>query len=179
MLKQIEEHIIEVENFQADSIESVEHFRIKYLGKKGVLNNLFLVFKTVPNEEKKAFGQSLNNLKIKAQEKVDALQEFYGDKEDQVDNRLDLTMSAEPLRLGARHPLSIVKNDIIEVFSRLGFTISEGPEIEDDWHNFSALNLPKEHPARDMQDTFFIQRNPDTLLRTHTSSVQVLSLIHI
>ena len=173
MLKQIEEYILEVEKFEANSIESVEHFRIKYLGKKGVLNELFLAFKDVPNVEKKAFGQALNKLKIKAQEKVDALQKHFGDKEDHGNSKIDLTMSAEPLRLGTRHPLSIVKNDIIEIFSRLGFTISEGPEIEDDWHNFSALNLPEEHPARDMQDTFFIQRNPDTLLRTHTSSVQV------
>ena len=173
MLKQIEEHTLKVENFEANSIESAEHFRIKYLGKKGILNDLFLAFKDVPNEEKKAFGQALNKLKIKAQEKVDAFQKHFGDKENLGNRKIDLTMSAEPLRLGTRHPLSIVKNDIIEIFSRLGFTISEGPEIEDDWHNFSALNLPEEHPARDMQDTFFIQRNPDTLLRTHTSSVQV------
>ena len=173
MLKKIEEHILDIEKFEADSIESAEQFRIKYLGKKGVLNDLFLAFKNIPNQEKKAFGQALNKLKIKAQEKVDALQKHSRDKEDQGNPKIDLTMSAEPLRLGTRHPLSIVKNDIIEIFSRLGFTISEGPEIEDDWHNFSALNLPEEHPARDMQDTFFIQRNPDTLLRTHTSSVQV------
>ena len=129
MLKQIEEHILEVEKFEADSIESTEHFRIKYLGKKGVLNDLFLAFKNIPNEEKKAFGQALNKLKIKAQEKVDALQKHFGGKEDQGNRKIDLTMSAEPLRLGTRHPLSIVKNDIIEIFSRLGFTISEGPEI--------------------------------------------------
>ena len=173
MLKQIEKHISEVENFHADSSERAELFRIKYFGKKGILNDLFLAFKKVPNEEKKAFGQALNNLKTKIQEKVKAFQEIKEDKEKKADQYIDLTMSAEPMRLGSRHPLSIVKNDIIEIFSRLGFTISEGPEIEDDWHNFSALNLPEEHPARDMQDTFFIQRNPDTLLRTHTSSVQV------
>ena len=112
-------------------------------------------------------------MKNKAQEKVDALKTRLEDKEDQSGSGLDLTMSAEPMRLGSRHPLSIVKNEIIDIFARLGFTISEGPEIEDDWHNFSALNLPDEHPARDMQDTFFIQRDPDFLLRTHTSSVQV------
>lgn len=173
MLKQIEEHILKVEKFKADSIESVEHFRIEYLGKKGVLNDLFLAFKNIPNREKKEFGQALNKLKIKAQEKVEILQKHFTEKESLNNCEIDLTMSAEPLPLGSRHPLSIVKNDIIEIFSRLGFTISEGPEIEDDWHNFSALNLPEEHPARDMQDTFFIQRNPDTLLRTHTSSVQV------
>ena len=173
MLDQIKEHIIEVEKFQADSAEAVEQFRIKYLGKKGVLNDLFLAFKDVPNQEKKAFGQTLNELKTKAQEKVDTLKEALEQKEDNAGSGIDLTMSSEPMRLGSRHPLSIVKNEIIEIFARLGFTISEGPEIEDDWHNFSALNLPDEHPARDMQDTFFIQRDPDYLLRTHTSSVQV------
>ena len=173
MLKQIEEHILKVEKYKADSIESVEHFRIEYLGKKGVLNDLFLAFKNIPNREKKEFGQALNRLKIKAQEKVEVLQKHFTGKKSLKNREIDLTMSAEPLPLGSRHPLSIVKNDIIEIFYRLGFTISEGPEIEDDWHNFSALNLPEEHPARDMQDTFFIQRNPDTLLRTHTSSVQV------
>jgi len=173
MLNQIKEHIIEVEKFQADSAETVEQFRIKYLGKKGVLNDLFLAFKDVPNQEKKAFGQTLNELKTKAQEKVETLKETLEQKEDNAGSGVDLTMSSEPMRLGSRHPLSIVKNEIIEIFARLGFTISEGPEIEDDWHNFSALNLPDEHPARDMQDTFFIQRDPDYLLRTHTSSVQV------
>jgi phenylalanyl-tRNA synthetase alpha chain len=173
MLDQIKEHILEVENFEANTADAVEAFRIKYLGKKGVLNDLFLSFKEVPNEEKKAFGQTLNELKNKAQEKVDALKTSLEDKEEQSGSGLDLTMSAEPMRLGSRHPLSIVKNEIIDIFARLGFTISEGPEIEDDWHNFSALNLPDEHPARDMQDTFFIQRDPDFLLRTHTSSVQV------
>jgi phenylalanyl-tRNA synthetase alpha chain len=173
MLNKIKELIVEVEKFQADSAESVEQFRIKYLGKKGVLNDLFLAFKDVPNQEKKAFGQNLNELKTKAQEKVDALKESLEQKEESAGSGLDLTMSAEPMRLGSRHPLSIVKNEIVEIFARLGFTISEGPEIEDDWHNFSALNLPEEHPARDMQDTFFIQTDPDVLLRTHTSSVQV------
>jgi len=173
MLNKIKELIVEVEKFQADSAESVEQFRIKFLGKKGVLNDLFLAFKDVPNQEKKAFGQNLNELKTKAQEKVDALKESLEQKEESAGSGLDLTMSAEPMRLGSRHPLSIVKNEIVEIFARLGFTISEGPEIEDDWHNFSALNLPEEHPARDMQDTFFIQTDPDVLLRTHTSSVQV------
>jgi phenylalanyl-tRNA synthetase alpha chain len=173
MLNKIKELIVEVEKFQADSAESVEQFRIKFLGKKGALNDLFLAFKDVPNQEKKAFGQNLNELKTKAQEKVDALKESLEQKEDSAGSGLDLTMSAEPMRLGSRHPLSIVKNEIVEIFARLGFTISEGPEIEDDWHNFSALNLPEEHPARDMQDTFFIQTDPDVLLRTHTSSVQV------
>jgi len=173
MLNQIKEHISEVEKFQANTAEAVEAFRIQYLGKKGVLNGLFSAFKDVPNDEKKEFGQTLNELKTKAQEKVEALKTALEEKEDQSGSGIDLTMSAEPMRMGSRHPLSIVKNEIVEIFARLGFTISEGPEIEDDWHNFSALNLPDEHPARDMQDTFFIQRDPDYLLRTHTSSVQV------
>ena len=173
MLNQIKEHISEVEKFQANTAEAVEAFRIQYLGKKGVLNGLFSAFKDVPNHEKKAFGQTLNELKTKALEKVETLKAALEEKEDASGSGLDLTMSAEPMRMGSRHPLSIVKNEIVEIFARLGFTISEGPEIEDDWHNFSALNLPEEHPARDMQDTFFIQRDPDYLLRTHTSSVQV------
>jgi phenylalanyl-tRNA synthetase alpha chain len=173
MLNRVKEHILEVEKFQADSIEALEQFRIQYLGKKGIMNDLFLAFKEVPNQEKKEFGQALNELKTKAAEKVQSLKEALEQKEESSGSGIDLTMSSEPMRLGSRHPLSIVKNEIIEIFARLGFTISEGPEIEDDWHNFTALNLPDEHPARDMQDTFFIQSDPDILLRTHTSSVQV------
>jgi phenylalanyl-tRNA synthetase alpha chain len=173
MLNKIKEHIGIVEKFEADAIADVEKFRIEYLGKKGILSNLFSSFKDVPSEEKKAFGQSINELKNKCIEKVSSLKEAIESQTENKPSGIDLTMSAEPMRLGSRHPLSIVKNEIINIFARLGFTISEGPEIEDDWHNFSALNLPEEHPARDMQDTFFIQRNPDYLLRTHTSSVQV------
>ena len=173
MLNKIKEHIAIVENFEADAVADVEKFRIEYLGKKGILNDLFSSFKEVPKEEKKAFGQSINELKNKCLEKVNSLKEAIESQTENKPSGTDLTMSAEPMRLGSRHPLSIVKNEIVTIFSRLGFTISEGPEIEDDWHNFSALNLPEEHPARDMQDTFFIQRNPDYLLRTHTSSVQV------
>ena len=173
MLNRVKEHILEVEKFQAGTIEALEQFRIQYLGKKGIMNDLFLAFKEVPNQEKKEFGQALNELKTKAAEKVQSLKEALEQKEESSGSGIDLTMSSEPMRLGSRHPLSIVKNEIIEIFARLGFTISEGPEIEDDWHNFTALNLPDEHPARDMQDTFFIQSDPDILLRTHTSSVQV------
>ena len=173
MLNKIKEQILLVEKFEADSLELVEEFRIDYLGKKGVLNDFFAAFKEVPNTEKKEFGQFVNELKNKAQEKVNQLKENLENSQENTSSGLDLTMSAESMRLGSRHPLSIVKNEIVEIFARLGFTISEGPEIEDDWHNFSALNLPEEHPARDMQDTFFIQTNPDVLLRTHTSSVQV------
>ena len=173
MLNKIKEHILKVEKFEAESLELVEKFRIDYLGKKGLLNTFFAAFKEVPNIEKKEFGKLVNELKNKAQEKVNQLKENLEQSQENLGSGLDLTMTAESMRLGSRHPLSIVKNEIVEIFAHLGFTISEGPEIEDDWHNFSALNLPEEHPARDMQDTFFIQTNPDVLLRTHTSSVQV------
>ena len=173
MLNKIKEHILLVAEFEAASLDFVEKFRIDYLGKKGILNDFFAAFKEVPNTEKKEFGKLVNELKNKAQEKVNQLKETLEESKENTGSGLDLTMSAESMRLGSRHPLSIVKNEIVEIFARLGFTISEGPEIEDDWHNFSALNLPEEHPARDMQDTFFIQTNPDVLLRTHTSSVQV------
>ncbi|MAZ30787.1 MAG: phenylalanine--tRNA ligase subunit alpha [Flavobacteriales bacterium] len=173
MLSKIQEYLNEVDKFQTSSAEKLEQFRINYLGKKGILNELFIVFKQMPNEEKKALGQLLNELKNKAQIKIAQIKVSISQNEESNPSDIDLTMSAEPSRLGSRHPISIVKNEIIDIFARLGFTISEGPEIEDDWHNFSALNLPEEHPARDMQDTFFIQRSPDFLLRTHTSSVQV------
>ena len=173
MLDKVKELIVEVEGFNATTKDEVESFRIKYLGSKGLLKGLFAEFKNVDAELRKDFGQALNNLKKSAENKVielnDSLEKstsenfFYG----------DLTRPSEPINLGSRHPISLVKNQIIEVFNRIGFTVSEGPEIEDDWHNFTALNLPEYHPARDMQDTFFIEQDPDILLRTHTSSVQV------
>lgn len=173
MIGKIKEHIANVENFQAQSKEELEAFRIKYLGKKGLLNEFFAEFKNVPNEEKKEFGQVINTLKTTAQEKVSLLKETFENGQEEMGVYGDLTRPAEPVQIGARHPISIVKNQIIEIFSNVGFNVSEGPEIEDDWHNFTALNLPEYHPARDMQDTFFIQTDPDILLRTHTSSVQV------
>jgi len=173
MIDKIKEHIVEVEQFTADSKEAVEAFRIKYLGKKGVLNEFFSEFKNVATDQKKEFGQTINTLKQVATEKVNSLKDSVESTSDSTKVYNDLTRPGEPIELGARHPISIVKNQIIEIFSRIGFNVSEGPEIEDDWHNFSALNLPEYHPARDMQDTFFIQTNPDILLRTHTSSVQV------
>ena len=173
MIGKIKEHIATVENFQAQSREELEAFRIKYLGKKGLLNEYFAEFKNVPNEEKKEFGQVINTLKTSAQEKVSLLKQTFENGQEEKGVYGDLTRPAEPVEIGARHPISIVKNQIIEIFSNVGFNVSEGPEIEDDWHNFTALNLPEYHPARDMQDTFFIQTNPDILLRTHTSSVQV------
>ena len=173
MIDKIKEHIVEVENFTAESKEAIEAFRIKYLGKKGLLNDFFAAFKNVPNDQKKVFGQSINQLKLAATEKVNQLKESLESKTDDTGKYGDLTRPGEAMALGARHPISIVKNQIIDIFSRIGFNVSEGPEIEDDWHNFTALNLPEYHPARDMQDTFFIQTDPDILLRTHTSSVQV------
>ena len=173
MIHNIKEHIAEVEAFSAKSLEEVEQFRIKYLGKKGLLNDFFAEFKNVPNDQKKEFGQTINLLKTKATEKVSSQKALLSKREEIKGNYGDLTRPGEPNELGSRHPISIVKNKIIDIFSRIGFNVSEGPEIEDDWHNFTALNLPEYHPARDMQDTFFIEKDPDVLLRTHTSSVQV------
>ncbi len=173
MIDTIKEHIEEVKKFTANSKEEVEDFRIKYLGKKGLLNDFFKEFKNVSNDQKKEFGQTINELKQVATDKVNTLKSVLENKTDESGVYGDLTRPGEPIELGARHPISIVKNQIIEIFSRIGFNVSEGPEIEDDWHNFTALNLPEHHPARDMQDTFFIQTSPDILLRTHTSSVQV------
>lgn len=173
MIETIKEHLSEVEKFSSTSKEEIETFRIKYLGKKGLLNTFFAEFKNVPNGEKKEFGQVINQLKTAATEKVNSLKEALENQVEPEGKFGDLTRPGEPIEIGARHPISIVKNQIIDIFSRIGFNVSEGPEIEDDWHNFTALNLPEYHPARDMQDTFFIQTDPDILLRTHTSSVQV------
>ncbi|HBY69808.1 MAG TPA: phenylalanine--tRNA ligase subunit alpha, partial [Flavobacteriaceae bacterium] len=173
MLDKIKEHIAEVEAFSTTSKEELETFRIKYLGKKGLLNDFFAEFKKIPNEQKKEFGQTLNKLKNLAEEKVDATKATLEAKEEVKGVYGDLSRPGEPIQLGSRHPISIVKNKITEIFSRIGFNVSEGPEIEDDWHNFTALNLPEYHPARDMQDTFFVQTDPDIMLRTHTSTVQV------
>lgn len=172
MLDQIKQLIAEISDFSAATPEEVEQFRIKHLGKKGTIAALFDAFKSVPVEQKKEFGKALNELKTAALDKVNEMKAALADA-DTGKSGADLTLPGDPLRFGARHPLSVVKNEILAIFSRLGFTISEGPEIEDDWHVFSALNFPEEHPARDMQDTFFIERHPDILLRTHTSSVQV------
>ena len=171
MKEKIEQLLEEVNKFSASKLEEVEQLRIKILGKKGELNDLFASFKEVANEQKKEVGQLLNQLKVKTQEKIVELTSSFAQKEDSTDGTLDLSLPISDEHLGSRHPLSIVKNEIIDVFSRIGYSISEGPEIEDDWHNFSALNFPKEHPARDMQDTFFIDK--ESALRTHTSSVQV------
>ncbi|MAN26352.1 MULTISPECIES: phenylalanine--tRNA ligase subunit alpha [Mesonia] len=174
MIDKIKNYIAEVEKFSASSQEEIENFRIKFLGKKGILNEFFAEFRNVPNESKKEFGQTINQLKNAAQDKVNQLKEDVESKQEEKGVYGDLTRPGEPIEIGSRHPISIVKNQMIEIFSNIGFNVSEGPEIEDDWHNFTALNLPEYHPARDMQDTFFIQTDPEEiLLRTHTSSVQV------
>lgn len=173
MVDKIKGYITEVENFQGKTAEEIETFRIKFLGKKGLLNEFFAEFKNVPNDQKKEFGQTINQLKNSAQAKVDELKEWLENQTEEKGIYGDLSRPGEAIEIGSRHPISIVKNQIIEIFSNIGFNVSEGPEIEDDWHNFTALNLPEYHPARDMQDTFFIQTDPDILLRTHTSSVQV------
>jgi len=173
MIDKIKEHLLEIEKFHADNLAGVEEFRIKYLGKKGLLTQFYGELKNVANDQKKEFGQSINTLKSAATEKVASLKDSLSVRVEEKVVTSDLSKPGEPIALGARHPISIVKNQIIEIFSRIGFNVSEGPEIEDDWHNFTALNLPEYHPARDMQDTFFIQTDPDILLRTHTSSVQV------
>lgn len=173
MIDKIKQHIEEAKVFNDKNKESLEQFRIKYLGSKGLLKELFTEFKNIPNDQKKEFGQVINTLKAVAEEKVRVIQEELESKEEVKGLFGDLTRSPEPVIIGSRHPISIVKNQIIDIFANIGFNVSEGPEIEDDWHNFTALNLPEYHPARDMQDTFFIQTSPDVLLRTHTSSVQV------
>ena len=173
MLDKVNELIGDVQSFKTTSKEEIEVFRIKYLGGKGLLKDLFSEFKNVDAALKKDVGQALNNLRNAASDKVQELNESLEGQAETKNFYGDLTRPSEPIELGSRHPISIVRNRIVEVFSKIGFTVSEGPEIEDDWHNFTALNLPEYHPARDMQDTFFIEQNPDVLLRTHTSSVQV------
>ena len=172
MIEQIAHNIKEIESFKSSSVDEIEKFRIKYLGKKGLVNFYFSEFKNVENSKKKEYGLNINKLKISAQNKYNELNSFVSNIST-LSNLNDITRPGNPIEIGSKHPITIVKNRIIDIFSSIGYNVSEGPEIEDDWHNFTALNLPEHHPARDMQDTFFIQTNPDLLLRTHTSSVQV------
>jgi phenylalanyl-tRNA synthetase alpha chain len=175
MLEKIHKLLEEVESFGAQTKEQVEEYRIKWLSKKGEVTALFDDFKDVPSDLKKEVGQKLNLLKTKAQDKINHLKEHFDAQADANEKQnVDLTLPGFPtLQAGSRHPLSLVKNQIIDIFSRIGFTVSDGKEIEDDWHNFSALNTPENHPARDMQDTFYVNINPEMVLRTQTSSVQV------
>jgi phenylalanyl-tRNA synthetase alpha chain len=172
MLEKIEQIIQDIQSLSIKSRDEAESFRLRYLSKKGIISDLFINFRTLPPDQKKLLGQRINEVKKMAQEKIDSFLSST-DSPTSEKQKMDLTRPGEPRPLGSRHPVSIVRKEIIDIFSRVGFVISEGPEIEDDWHVFSALNFPHDHPARDMQDTFFIRMNPDILLRTHTSSVQV------
>lgn len=177
MIDKIKDLVAEIEALKANKKEEIEALRIKYLSKKGEISSLFNDFRNVPAEQKKEVGMLLNGLKEKAQSKINELKALFENGAGEND-LVDLTRTPYPVELGTRHPISIVKNEICEIFGRLGFSIAEGPEVEDDWHVFSALNFAEDHPARDMQDTFFIQRSPDVLLRTHTSSVQTRLMEH-
>lgn len=173
MLERINTIKEEISALKASSLQTVEELRIRYLSKKGEIAALMNDFRNVAPEQKRELGQKLNELKTFVTDRINSLKESLSSEAEDSGSGIDLTRSATPFPVGARHPLSIVKNDIIKIFAGMGFTIAEGPEIEDDWHVFSSLNFPDDHPARDMQDTFFISRNPiDLLLRTHTSSVQ-------
>lgn len=175
MKEKIEQLLASIETIEAHTAEEIEALRIKYLSKKGEITDLFNQFRSVPNEQKREIGQQLNSLREKAQNRINDLREKLGNSNSDAE-LMDLTRTADPIQLGTRHPLSLVRSEIIDIFSRIGFTVADGPEIEDDWHVFESLNFPPEHPARDMQDTFFIEKNPDILLRTHTSSVQVRTM---
>lgn len=171
VLEQIENYKKEIASFKAENTETLEAFRIKYIGTKGLVKSVMGEIKNIPNEEKKSFGQVVNAFKQAAEEKYEEQKELLNnDESTQID--YDWSLPGTPIPTGSRHPLSIVRYQIVSIFKRLGFAVEEGPEIEDDWHNFGAMNLPEDHPARDMQDTFYVNQNPDWMLRTHTSSVQ-------
>ena len=174
MIDKLDEHFLYIKNFKSQKIDDIESLKIQYLGRKGIINDLFSNFKNVPTDQKKNYGQKINDLKVLVQNKYDEL--ISRTSKTQKKNYEDYRKPGFPIQIGSLHPITIVKNRIIDVFSKLGFGLSESPEIEDDWHNFTALNLPEDHPARDMQDTFFIQRDPDLLLRTHCSTIQIRHL---
>ena len=174
MIDKLDEHFLYIKNFKSQKIDDIESLKIQYLGRKGIINDLFSNFKNVPTDQKKNYGQKINDLKVLVQNKYDEL--ISRTSKTQKKNYEDYSKPGFPIQIGSLHPITIVKNRIIDVFSKLGFGLSESPEIEDDCHNFTALNLPEDHPARDMQDTFFIQRDPDILLRTHCSTIQIRHL---
>ena len=174
MIDKLDEHFLYIKNFKSQKIDDIESLKIQYLGRRGIINDLFSNFKNVPTDQKKNYGQKINDLKVLVQTKYDEL--ISRTSKTQKKNYEDYSKPGFPIQIGSLHPITIVKNRIIDVFSKLGFGLSESPEIEDDWHNFTALNLPEDHPARDMQDTFFIQRDPDLLLRTHCSTIQIRHL---
>lgn len=173
LLQQIEQYKQEIESTPVNGANSLEAYRIRFLGTKGILKNLFTEMRNVPVERKKEFGQVLNDFKQLAESKYERWKSELETSTEKEKSNIDLTLPGDQFPLGSRHPISLMRNRIIEVFQRLGFAVAEGPEIEDDWHNFTALNLPEHHPARDMQDTFYINQNPDWLLRTHTSNIQI------
>ena len=174
MIDKLDKHFLYIKNFKSQKIDDIESLKIQYLGRKGIINDLFSNFKNVPTDQKKNYGQKINDLKVLVQTKYDEL--ISRTSKTQKKNYEDYNKPGFPIQIGSLHPITIVKNRIIDVFSKLGFSLSESPEIDDDWHNFTALNLPEDHPARDMQDTFFIQRDPDLLLRTHCSTIQIRHL---
>ena len=173
MIDKVQAYLKEVEEFAADSADAVEAFRIKWLGKKGHIKNLYADLKTAAPEAKRELGQAINELRQRVEGKLEELKSGAGSASSDEGSLEDITRPSGSLPIGSRHPVSLVRREMLEIFSRIGFNIAEGPEIEDDWHVFSGLNFPPEHPARDMQDTFFVEKDPDILLRTHTSSVQV------
>lgn len=172
LLQQIENYKQEIAAYNATAEDELETFRIKFLGTKGIVKSVMGEMRNVPNENKKEFGLILNAFKVFTEEKFEELKESFSSNGKQAAADIDWSLPGDPVPAGTRHPLSIVRNQMVSIFKRLGFAVAEGPEIEDDWHNFTALNLPENHPARDMQDTFYLHQNPDYLLRTHTSSVQ-------
>jgi phenylalanyl-tRNA synthetase alpha chain len=176
LLQQIEAYKQEINAIDITSVPALEEFRIRFLGTKGIVKALFGEMRNVAAEQKKDFGAVLNDFKIVAEEKFASVKEKLSAEEQSdatITNAIDYSLPGDPSPLGSRHPISLVRNEIVSIFRRLGFSVAEGPEIEDDWHNFTALNLPENHPARDMQDTFYMHQHPDWLLRTHTSNVQV------
>ena len=177
MQQRIQQLTAELQALSAHSEQEVEDLRIKYISKKGLVSQLFDEFKSVPNEEKRQVGQLLNALKTLATDKINELRASLSSGGDSSEEGIDWSRTAYPVPLGTRHPLTIVQQEICSIFARLGFSIAEGPEIEDDWHVFSSLNFAEDHPARDMQDTFFVKNVPGTLLRTHTSSVQTRTML--
>lgn len=173
LLQQIEAYRKEVEGYEISNPKQLEEFRIRFLGTKGITKSLFGELKNVPGEKKKEFGQVLNDFKKLAEDKFETARLSASGEKAAEEEGADLSLPGDPVSIGARHPITLVRNRIVGIFQRLGFSVADGPEIEDDWHNFTALNLPENHPARDMQDTFYIRQNPDWLLRTHTSNVQI------
>jgi phenylalanyl-tRNA synthetase alpha chain len=173
LLEQIAAYKKEIEEIVPDGADALEAYRIRFLGTKGILKGLFSEMKNVPADKKKEFGLVLNDFKQLAESKYESWKNQVENTDVKDASAIDLSLPADPVPLGSRHPISLMRNNIVEIFQRLGFSVAEGPEIEDDWHNFTALNLPEHHPARDMQDTFYIHQNPDWLLRTHTSNIQI------